>query len=157
MTITNYTSFLFLCCYHIRMYLISRNYSFWGIKLFKYFCVVQINGLRFKFWLNGIYNVSGLVLKFLNLTDLSLILVGKKACLFDEKTSLSSLLKDKLSKGFGDPILLSLISCISRSDIVNIDSSFWDFKRNVSRIFTKIFNDSSFILGMFICCIRQDG
>ena len=63
----------------------------------KYFSVVQINGLRFKFGLsNGICSVLGLVFEFLNLNYLFIILVGTKACLSDKKSFLSSLHKDKL-------------------------------------------------------------
>ena len=57
-----------------------------------------------------------LVFEFPNLTDLPIILVGAKACflskvcLSDKKSSLSSLLEDKILKLFGDSILLSLIS-----------------------------------------------
>lgn len=54
-----------------------------GKKLFKYFSVAQVNSLRFEFGLfNSICGVLVLLLEFLNLNDLSIILVGKKACFF---------------------------------------------------------------------------
>ena len=86
----------------------------WETKLFKFFFDVHINSLQFKFGLfNGISCVLVLAFKFSNLIELSIILVGTKACLSDKKSSLTSLLEDKLSKRFGGTILLSCIFFIS--------------------------------------------
>ena len=112
MTITNYTCFLFLCCYHIRIRLVSRNHSSLRKKVIEiFFCctknvssltflVVQTNGLRFKFGLfNGICNVSVLVFELLNLIDLSVILFGTKACLADKNHICHRYLKISFQNG----------------------------------------------------------